>query len=62
MLFERCNSYGGACPCLHCNKVFECSCGSDNTPAGYAVDTDLLCERAKAYCEAVNSKEDVSDG
>ena len=49
MLFKECGHYGGECPCLSCNK--GCSC-NETAPAGYDVDTDKLCEKAKAYCES----------
>lgn len=62
MLFERCNSYGAACPCVYCNKNATCGCTSSNVPDGYAVETDFLCNKAREHCEAVNSKEDGGNG
>nr|DAJ38255.1 MAG TPA: hypothetical protein [Caudoviricetes sp.] len=57
MLFEECGHYSGECPCLTCKK--ECS-ACQVAPNGYAVDTDRLCEKAKAYCES--GRENDHDG
>ena len=58
MLFEECGHYSGECPCLTCKKK-ECS-ACQVAPDGYAVDTDRLCEKAKAYCES--GRENDHDG
>jgi hypothetical protein len=45
MIFEKCKSHTGDCPCLDCEKLVECESGCD---------TDTLCDRAREYCEGVN--------
>lgn len=62
MLFEKCGHRGGNCPCVHCPQVMLEDCGGclKGAPDGYAVDTDVLCADAKAYCESGREKE-VSD-
>ena len=56
MLFKKCGHYSGNCPCLLCQK--ECY-GCSDAPEGYAVDTEKLCDAAKAYCE--NGREEGAD-
>jgi hypothetical protein len=53
MLIKTCFSIYGNCPCIHCVSRCE-GCLSERKPKEYAADTDLLCERAKAYCEKLN--------
>lgn len=49
MIVEKCNSYDGDCPCLDCDNLYRCDvCTLDKT------DTELLCKRAREYCERVN--------
>ena len=50
--YKQCGHYSGECPCIDCGK--ECCtnyCDSD----GNTVDTDILCAKAKAYCESGRS-------
>jgi hypothetical protein len=54
MLFEECGHYQRECPCLTCKK--ECA-GCLVALDGYVVDTDRLCEKAKAYCESGREKD-----
>ncbi len=43
MKIEKCNSYGGVCPCVFC--VNNCCAEMGQT------DTEKLCDIAREYCE-----------
>lgn len=51
MIIKECKSYDGNCPCLGCEKLIDCGpcLGNDEQ-----FETNLLCDRAKEYCEGVN--------
>lgn len=52
--YKMCPHTEGICPCLHCKDFYYQRCGGclDTKCEEYAVDTDKLCEVAKAYCES----------
>lgn len=51
MIIKECKSHSGDCPCLYCEKLIDCGpcLGNDEQ-----FETNLLCDRAKEYCEGVN--------
>lgn len=53
MKFKRCEHYAGECPCMTCEM--DC-CVLYADKEGNAIDTDVLCEQAKAYCESGRDK------
>ena len=52
MIIEKCKSIYGRCPCLDCRKLTKCGTCTNG-------DTERLCAKARAYCEKVNSEEEV---
>lgn len=51
-MFIKCNHDEGACPCLVCA---ENCCAENYDKEKDQIDTDVLCKRAKEYCEAKSS-------
>lgn len=47
--YKHCFHYSGECPCLDCDK--DC-CSNYHDSEGNTIDTDLLCAKAKEYCES----------
>lgn len=60
MKYKRCDhySYEGDCPCLDCEDLARGTCEGCMGCEGYAVDTDKLCPKAKAYCENGRTPDD----
>ena len=54
MKYESCDHYDGKCPCYSCDN--NC-CGNYSDEEGNAIDTDILCKKAKKYCESGRKKE-----
>ncbi len=54
MKFQKCNHYDGKCPCLKCENTGVCMACNDTEvhKAGFAVETENLCEAARKYCES----------
>lgn len=55
MIVTGCKSIVGTCPCEKC-KYFKKYCAS--CLRGLVFDTEILCEKARKYCEEVNGKND----
>lgn len=49
MKYERCEHVGAKCPCIKCDK--DC-CKNYEDDEHNAIDTDILCEKARKYCES----------
>lgn len=59
MKFNTCKSYNRTCPCWGCRGRYKCAraCNKQKPENGIVVDTDLLCDIAKEYCEKTHSYE-----
>ncbi len=54
MKFKKCDHYDGKCPCLKCPEEPICiGCHDPEiNKAGFAVETENMCEKARKYCES----------
>lgn len=48
--YKECGRYECKCPCVACEE--DCYGCVAHECEEYAVDTDKLCERARAFCES----------
>ena len=56
MKYKSCDHYDGKCPCYSCDN--NC-CGNYSDEEGNAIDTDILCKKAKKYCESGRKTEQI---
>lgn len=54
--YKECKSYNLDCPCYLCHEQYRSKkiCINQELEDGMEVNTELLCDKARAFCEKAN--------